>query len=288
MRWLDPASQARLKGLALAPRRAAAGGAPGRHRAPAGGNSRDFVSHRPYAPGDEARAVDWKAYARLDRFFVRQYSAEDRIPLYALVDRSASMGWSADGRESKLDLARRAAAGAAWLAASQGDEAGLVAFGRDALEAAPARAGAGHLAAIDAALDALAPAGTTDYPAALARCAQVLPRRGLFLLIGDLLGPPASLVQAAAAFAATRRELLVLRVFDPAERDFPYEGPCAFEGLEGGELYAEAGEAAAAYRAAWARRASFFAAALRRAGAAYAEAETGAPWEPALARLLAR
>ncbi|MDE2490842.1 MAG: DUF58 domain-containing protein, partial [Elusimicrobia bacterium] len=119
MRWLDPADQARLGRLSLSPRRPAASLAPGRHRAALRGFSRDFAQHRPYAPGDEARAIDWKAYARLDRFYVREYRAEDRVSLVALVDASGSMGFSAGGRPPKLDLARRAAAALCWLALAQ-------------------------------------------------------------------------------------------------------------------------------------------------------------------------
>ena len=127
MRWLEPASQARLKALSLSPRRACgASAAPGKHRTLARGHSRDFAQHRPYAPGDEARAIDWKAYARLDRFYVREFRAEDRIPVFILLDCSGSMSYAGAGRASKLDLARRLAAGTAWLALEQGDEVGLV------------------------------------------------------------------------------------------------------------------------------------------------------------------
>ncbi|MFI5362457.1 MAG: DUF58 domain-containing protein, partial [Elusimicrobiota bacterium] len=116
MRWLDPGDQARLKGLALAPRRPAGQHSVGRHRTLARGFSRDVASHRPYAPGDEARAIDWKAYARLDRYYVREYRAEDRVALVVMVDASASMTFRGGARETKLDVARRAAAGLSWLA----------------------------------------------------------------------------------------------------------------------------------------------------------------------------
>lgn len=129
MRWLDPAEQARLKGLGLAPRRPAAPSAPGRHRTLARGFTRDFAQHRPYAPGDEARAIDWKAYARLDRYYVKEYRAEDRVSLTVLLDATASMAFAGAGRAPKLDFARRAAAGLCWTALAQGDEAGLLAAG---------------------------------------------------------------------------------------------------------------------------------------------------------------
>jgi uncharacterized protein (DUF58 family) len=290
MRWLDPASQARLKALNLSPRRASGSGGPsGKHRTLARGHSRDFAQHRPYAPGDEARGIDWKAYARHDRFYVREFRAEDRIPVFVLLDRSGSMRYAGEGRPSKLDLARRLAAAVAWLALSQGDEAGLVTFGTDAKLALPPRAGAAQLPAFDKALTAAEAAGETDLASAIDAAAEELPRRGLCVLISDLMGDTATALKAARGLVARRHELLVVRVLDPDERDFPYEGPVLLEGLEGGEpLFVDAREAAPAYRAAFAKQAEAYAGSFRRAGVAYAVAETGAAWEAALGRLLAR
>ena len=148
MRWLDPADQARLKGLGLSPRRPSAPSAPGRHRTAARGFTRDFAQHRPYAPGDEARAIDWKAYARLDRYYVREYRAEDRLSLVVVLDASASMSFAGAGRPPKFDLARRAALGLAWTALAQGDEAGLIVAGAGGISGAPPRAGAAQLGAL--------------------------------------------------------------------------------------------------------------------------------------------
>jgi uncharacterized protein (DUF58 family) len=287
MRWLDPADQARLRGLVLSPKRPAAPSAVGRHRAPARGFSRDFASHRPYAPGDEARAIDWKAYARLDRFYVREYRAEDRLSLTVLLDASASMTFAGGGRASKLDVARRAAAGLCWLALAQGDEAGLSSAGAAAGGAARPRAGAGQSAAIDDALSALEPGADGDLAAALEAAAAALPRRAAVVLISDLLGDAARVLKALRRLSAGRRELLVLRVLDPDERDFPYEGPLRVSGLEGGELWLDAAEAGPAYRAAFARQEEAYRAALRRASVPYAVAATDARWTSSVSRLLA-
>lgn len=289
MRWLDPESQARLKGLALSPRRASGlSGAPGKHRTLARGHSRDFTQHRPYTYGDEPRGIDWKAYARLDRFYVREYRAEDRIPVFVLLDRSASMSYAGAGRPSKLDLGRRIAAGVAWLALAQGDEAGLVTFASSARLALPPRAGAAQLGAFDAALTEAEAGGETDLARAIEAAAEALPRRGLVVLVSDLMGETAGALKAVRSLSARRHEVLVVRTLDPDERDFPYEGPCLMEGLEGGEpLFVNALEAAPAYRAAFARQAEAYAGSLRRAGIAYTTAETGGRWEAALGRLLA-
>jgi len=287
MRWLDPADQARLRGLGLSPKRPAAHGAVGRHRTLARGFSRDFTSHRPYAPGDEARAIDWKAFARLDRYYVREYRAEDRVSLVVMVDASASMTFRGEGRETKLDVARRAAAGLAWLALAQGDEAGLTAVAASAEAALRPRAGAGQLAAFDAALTALAPGADGDLAAALEAAAEKLPRRAVLVLISDLLGDPARVLKALRRLSAGRRELMVLRVIDPEERDFPYEGSLRVEGLEGGTLILDAAEAGPAYRAAFARQEEAYRSALRRASVPYAVAATDASWTSAVSRLLA-
>ncbi len=286
MRWLDPADQARLRALGFSPRRPAAPQAPGRHRTLSRGFSRDFAQHRPYASGDEARAIDWKAYARLDRFFVREYRAEDRVCLVALVDATGSMGFSAGGRAPKLDLARRAAAALCWLALAQGDEAGVLPVGGRS-GGAPPRAGAAQLEAVDDALSALVPAPETDLAAALEAAAERLPPRAAALVVSDLMGDTARVLKALRRLAHGRRELLVLRVLDPDERDFPHEGPVVVEAAEGGRLTLDAGEAAPAYREAFARQDDAYRAALRRAGAPYAVATSDAPWAPALARLLA-
>ena len=224
MRWLDPADQARLSGLGLSPKRPAAPNSMGRHRTLARGFSRDFASHRPYAPGDEARAIDWKAYARLDRYYVREYRAEDRVSLVVLLDASASMTFRGGERPSKLDVARRAAAGLAWLALAQGDEAGLFPVGAADGAVLRPRAGAGQLAAFDAALTGLAPGAETDLAAALEAAAEKLPPRAALVVVSDLMGDAARVLKALRRLTAGRRELLVLRVIDPDEREFPYEG----------------------------------------------------------------
>jgi len=287
MRWLDPADQARLRGLSLSPRRpAAAPSAPGRHRAMLRGFSRDFAQHRAYVPGDEARAIDWKAYARLDRFYVREYRAEDRFSLSILLDSTGSMGFSGAGRPSKLDVARRLAAAAAWLALAQGDEVGLVGVGGGRTTLAP-HAGAAQLAAFDAALSALEPVQDPDLAVALSSAAEKIPRRALVLLISDLMGETAAVLKALRLLSAGRREIMVLRVFDPDEATFPYEGPLRVQGLEGGEVLLDAREAGEAYREAFRRQEEAYRTSLRRGGVAYATASTDVAWHAALARLLA-
>ena len=220
---------------------------------------------------------------------MREFRAEDRIPVFVLLDCSGSMAYAGAGRSSKLDLARRLAAGTAWLALEQGDEVGLVEFSAAARLGLPPRAGAAQLSAFDAALSAVEAGGETDLPRAIEAAAEVLPRRGLCVLISDLMGDTAQTLKAARALIARRHELLVVRTIDADEREFPYEGPCFVAGLEGGEpLFINAREAAPAYRDAFARQAAALEGSFRRAGVSYAVAETDVSWEAALGRLLAR
>jgi len=284
MRWLDPADQARLKALGFAPRRPAAHHAPGRHRALARGFSRDFVSHRPYAPGDEVRAIDWKAYARLDRYYVRESRVEDRVGLIVLLDATASMSFAGAGRPAKFDVARRAAAALAWVALEQGDEAGLIPVG-SGLPSLPARAGAGQLKALDDALGSWSCGAESDLAEALTAAAAGLPARVCVALISDLLGDTARVLSALRRLSAGRRELMVLRVIDAQERDFPYEGALLVQGLEGGTLSLDASAAAGPYREAFARQEETYRSALRRSSVPYAA--TDGAWLTALARLLA-
>lgn len=287
MKWLDPAAQARLKAFALALRRPAGGGAAGKHRALARGLSREFSHHRAYDPGDEARSIDWKAFARLDRPVVRTYRSEQRLSVCVLLDASGSMGYAGEGREPKLDAARRVAAALAWLALEQGDEAGLVVFDKAVRKELAPRSGMAWLPEIDAALDAAAPGGETGLASALDAAAARLPRRGLVALVSDLQGEPESVLAAAARLRARRHELLVLQVLDPDELAPPWEGPVVLEGLEGGELPFDAAEHGEAYRRAAARRQEAYAAAFRHGGSPFACAVGPASWEAALERALA-
>ncbi len=255
------------------------------------GHSRDFAQRRPYSYGDESRSIDWKAYARLDRFYVREFRAEDRIPVFVLLDHSASMSYQSSGRPSKFDLARHIAAAIAWLALAQGDEAGLMTFAATATLDLPPRAGAAQLGAFDRALSSMMADEETDLEKAITAAAGKLPRRGLVVLVSDLMGDIAGTLKALRALTARRHEVLIVRTLDPDEYNFPYEesGPCFLEGLEGGlPLFLDAREAAPLYRAEFARQSEVYAGALRRAGLAYVVAETGGRWEEALGRLFSR
>ncbi len=285
MKYLDPVALAQLKSLSLGLRRLAAEGhMPGRHRGAAKGPSHEFAQHRAYVPGDELRGIDWKVYARQDRYYIREYQSESLLDASLLVDASGSMGFG-----SKWDLACRLAMAVSYLVLSRGDAAGLLAFEAEPRTFVPARGSLAQLEALDAALAHLAPGGETDLGGALERAALRLRRRSLVVLVSDLLGEPESLLKVVRAFQARRHELMVLQVLDPRERDFGYEGSVVFESLEApAELYCDATALGPSYRAEFARALKLYEAAFHGAGIPYAAFYTGRPWADGLARLLGR
>lgn len=290
MRYLDALSLAKLKGLGLKPRRLSVEGhAAGRHRSRLKGFSRDFAQHRPYAPGDELKSLDWKAYARQDRFYVREYQAENLLDAAILLDASGSMGFSHGGRPPKWETACRLAMAAAYLVLSRGDAAGLTIFDVEPRRFLPPRNSLDHLQTFDSLLESLSPGGETDLARALDETAARLRRRALVVLISDLLGETESVLNVVKALKARRHEVLVLQVLDPAERDFPYEGPAVFESLEDkAELGCDATELAPLYREEFARALRLYEAGFHRGDISYAVFYTDRPWDEALGQLLAR
>lgn len=287
MRYLDPVSLAKLRNLRLELRSLSAEGtAAGRHRSPWKGLSQDFAQHRPYAPGDEIKALDWKVYARQDRYYVREYTAENVLTTHVLLDASGSMAYASGGRERKYDHAARLAMAVSYLVTAGGDAAGLTAFGGSGFSMPP-RSTLGHLEALDGLLARAEPSGETELGGALERAASDIKRRSLVVLISDLLGEPQSLVRAIKALKARRHEVLVLQVLDPQERDFDFEGPTVFESLEAQpEIFCDAGALRDLYRSEFEKLLKLYESTFHRSDISYAPFFTDRPWELALGRFL--
>lgn len=284
MRFLGPEDLVRLKALRLAPkRRRTQGQAIGRRRSAGQGLSQEFAHHRPYVAGDELKRLDWKVFARSDRLYLKQYEEERGLPVWAAVDVSGSMGYS-----GKHQLAGKLALGAAFLSLARSDAAGLLAFAEDSRARVELGQGMAHLEALDRALGALEPRGTTDLAAALRAGAGRLGRRSLVVLVSDLQGEEAAIVGALRGFAARRHRLVVAQVLDRAEKDLDFEGPVAFESMEDGSvLRLETALVRDSYRELFARRQRLYAAAFADAGISHAEFLVGEDWLPGLGRLLA-
>ena len=233
---LDPLQLARLGSLPVKARVIVEGALSGLHRASVHGSSVEFAEHKEYSPGDELRHVDWKAYAKLDRYYVKQFEQESQLTLYLVLDASASMKFAGGGL-AKLEYAGLSLAALAYLVIQQQDKVGLIACGDRGIETmVPPRARTTHLHDLLGVLDQVMTKGGRgdESPAhALTRIAELSRRRrSLIVLASDLFDPDDETVRALCTLRAQHHDVSVLHVLDPHERTFPYEGLTEFHGLE--------------------------------------------------------
>lgn len=288
--FLPPEELVRLGSLELLARLVVEGSLAGRHRSPGRGGSHEFAEHRPYVPGDDLRRVDWKVYGRTDRYYVRESEAETNLRATVVLDTSASMGFSAGGRVTKLEYARIVAASLAHLLIGQQDAVGVATFG-DRLDAfVPPRGGRRQRARLLEVLAAVEPGGGTTPDGPFRRLAERLSRRGLLILLSDLLGPPERFLPGLRYFRARKHEVVVFHVLDPSERTLADLGtPGRFRDAEtGAVLEAEPRELADGYRDALADLERAYRAQAHDRGFAFAPLTTDVPVGIALGRWLAR
>lgn len=220
----------------------------GLHRSPYHGFSVEFTEYRQYSPGDDLRYLDWKLYARSDRYYLKRFEDETNLRSWLLVDLSRSMGYSSLSYD-KASYARTAAATIAYFLVLQRDAVGLITFDAGIKEFLPARFRPGHLHRLMMSLEH-APAGTaTDLAAPLEQVAKTARKRGLVVLLSDLLAPLEALETRLGYLRARGHEVVVMRVLDPAEVDFPFQEAAMFHDVESGrELYVDPSLARERYR----------------------------------------
>jgi uncharacterized protein (DUF58 family) len=230
---LDPEVIARLATLKLRARAIVEGVLAGLHKSPHHGQSVEFAEHKEYAPGDDVRRIDWKAYGKFDKYYVKQFEQETNLRAWLVVDASGSMGYRGDPRRmTKLEVASALAASLAYLLVRQGDAAGLVAVNDRVLRSIAPRAAASHLTALVEALAALPAAGETRLAAAAEHVLEQAPRRSTVIVFSDLLDREERVLQQLALLRRRRHEVTVFQVLDPAEIDFPFEDPTLFVSME--------------------------------------------------------
>lgn len=226
----DPASLAALGHVEIVARWIVDGFMAGLHRSPRKGFSVEFADYRPYQPGDDLRFVDWKIAARSDRWVVRQYEEETNLRATIVLDVSRSMAWSGaalrtlggsavpPARLTKLAYAEILTASVALLLIRQRDAVGLVRFDDVVRSAVPPRARTGHWRRLLAALAEGGAGRTTSAPEALNQAARLINRRGMIVLVSDLLMEPAEVERAMRGLRAQGHDITVLHIMDPAER----------------------------------------------------------------------
>ncbi len=230
-RFLHPEAIRRIGRLELRARHIVEGMLSGMHRSPYFGRSVEFLQHRQYAPGDDLRHVDWKVWAKQDRLYVKQFEEETNMRCTLLVDVSASMQYGS-GPLNKYEYAATVATSLAYLLLKQHDAVSCVAFDDAIRTRTPLRNSSIHLNAIVKSLDASDPQNKTDAGAILREVAEIGPRRGMTILISDLLGDVESTLRGLRMLRQRGQDVLVLHIMDDDELDFPFDGPTRFEGLE--------------------------------------------------------
>lgn len=203
----------------------------GMHRSPYFGQSVEFLQHRQYVPGDDLRHVDWKAWAKQDKLYVKQYEEETNMRVTLLVDVSGSMQYGS-GPLNKYEYASTAAASLAYLLLRQHDGVACYSFDEGIRARTPMRSTETHLTAIVKSLDANPPREKTDAGGVLRSIAEASPLRGVMVVVSDLLGDVQSTLRGLRLLRQRGHDVIVLHVMDDDEVDFPFEGPTRFEGLE--------------------------------------------------------
>ena len=286
LRFLKPELLSRLGNLELVARTVVEGFVSGLHRSPFLGFSVDFAEYRQYIPGDDVRRIDWKVYARSDRYYIKEYEGETNTCVYLLLDVSASMSY-ASVSPSKIEYASFLAASLAYFAQRQKDSVGLFTFDERIVEKIPARCRMGHLARILHALDSVEPRAQTEFLRPLNAVAESIRRRGIVVLISDLLAPQADIVRGLHQFRHKRNDLVVFHIVDPLEKTFSFTEPGQLRDLETNELISFVPELGREeYLARWEEHVNRIKKECGALGIDYLQMETGQPLDFALYQYL--
>ncbi len=231
LRYLDPAVIARLGTMELRAKTIVEGFISGLHRSPFRGFSVEFAEYRQYLPGDDLSTIDWKVYARSDRYYVKKYEEDTNLDCHVMLDVSASMSY-ASGEVSKLAYGSYLAAALAYLMHRQRDAVGFVAFDHEIIERLPARARPGHLKSVLLALSRLQPGARSDVSRPMHQLAEALSRRSMSVVISDLLDDPEAVIAGLKHLRFRGTDVIVFHVLDRAELTFPFEHAARFKDME--------------------------------------------------------
>jgi uncharacterized protein (DUF58 family) len=233
-RYLDPAVLARLGFNPLVARLVVEGFINGLHRSPFHGFSVEFADHREYVPGDDLKYLDWALYARTDHYYIKRYEEETNLRTYIVLDRSASMAFGTGGL-TKWDYACFLSTCLAYLMIKQQDAVGLSLFGAQPGLVLPPRSRTSHLRQMMAVMINNPPAGATDVTTSLRAIVRNLKRRGLVVIISDLIDDPQKTLESIRLIGSHRHDVIVFHVQDANELEFGFDGATLFRDMETGE-----------------------------------------------------
>ena len=230
--YLDPKVLNKVGGLELKARLVVEGFISGRHESPYKGSSVEFAEHRQYTPGDDIRHIDWKVFAKSDRFYIKEYEEETNLKAYIVVDVSKSMLYAGEDRVSKLEYSKFIGAALLHLIQRQQDAGALVTFSSKVIDFLPPASNPAHIRNCMAKLAACQPDGDTDLGTIFHEIAERLRTKSLVVILSDLLGDTDEIVKGLHHMGHRGHDVILFHVLDTDERTFPFERMTRFEGLE--------------------------------------------------------
>lgn len=287
-RWIDLNTLMAIQDLQWRAKTVVDGFQTGLHRSPLHGFSVEFSEYRPFSAGDDPRSIDWKLYARSDRYYIKKFEDETNRRCYLVVDQSRSMGYSSIGY-SKLDYARTLAATVAFHLIRQRDAVGLITFDSEIGEVLTARFRTGQWKRLLGMLERSCSGKSTDVVAPLEQVAALVRHRSLVVIVSDLLVAPEQLQTPLAFLRARRHEVVVLRVLDPREIDFQSSKPILMRDAETGvERYVDPATARETYQRRFREHEDRLRAIVEPLGVSLVSLRTDLPLELALHEFLAQ
>lgn len=280
--FVSPQALMAIKNLELRARIVVQGFWNGLHRSPYHGFSVEFSEYRQYSPGDDPRYLDWKLFARSDRYFIKKFEDETNLRCHLLVDNSRSMEYGTVGY-SKTEYANTLAATLAQFLYQQGDAVGVLTFDEDIREYLPARNRTGHLRQLMLALEHPAEGSGTDLQKPFKRIVEIVRKRGLVVLVSDLLAPTEALERDLTTLTACGHEVVVFQVLDPAELELNLEKASLYQDMETGrDLYIDPAQARREYLRRFRDHTEAIGGTCGRLGIGYHQLSTAQPLELAL------
>jgi uncharacterized protein (DUF58 family) len=207
----------------------------GLHKSPYHGFSVEFAEHRQYMPGDEIKHIDWKIYGRTDRYYIKQYEEETNLKAYIVLDASKSMAYASQGNMPKLRYASFLVAALSYMMVKQQDAVGLAVYDERITSYLPPHATKGYLRQILIELEKVTPGNRTGGGRSLHQVADRIKRRGLVVVVSDLLDNPQEIIAALKHFRHKKNEVIVMHILDPLERTFAFESDAEFRDMETSE-----------------------------------------------------
>ncbi|MDA7503584.1 DUF58 domain-containing protein [Planctomicrobium sp.] len=227
----DPSALAKFANLDVVAKLIVEGYMIGQHKSPFKGSSVEFVEHRQYYPGDEIRHIDWRAYGKTGKYYIKEYEEETNLRAYILLDCSGSMGYS-ESSLAKIDYARQLAAAFAYLLNAQRDAIGLMTFDNKVRERMNPATSPKNFQQVMKTLDDAKPGGETGLGKLFASIAPTLKRRSLIIILSDFFDDIKVMQQAMQLFRRHRHEVMLFQIIAPEEEDFPFSKPTQFRSLE--------------------------------------------------------